>query len=334
MVSACDNCKSRKRRCTGELPCQACHANGSRCTYLATYTRGRLVQPQASNHGDDNVKRGLLTALHVQQAQQQASAGAVGLFTSPPSLHTTFQPSVRVEQTYHPEANSKASRDASPEGNNVQYLGPSPWSFLRRAWKRFEEDGTNVSSVRAEEPSSSGSIFAYGDRSAPPVDLSNPNLPPRDTTSKLMQDYFDMAMPTYRFLHRGTVMQWLEAFHEAEEQARHHTQRSPAREAVVLAVLATARLFNVDDRKEILDPDERSWADSERLYQMAQHKLQLETGRAKLESVQARIACCLFLLQSSRPSMYLNSTFPLEHLLTSEYRSSCKSCTKREPPSR
>lgn len=244
---------------------------------------------------------------------------------------------MRAPQTYQqPEPGVKASRTSSPEGaggvggdggggggggggGNVfagQDLGPSPWSFLRRAWKRFEEDGTKVNCIHPEEPSPVGSIFTHGDRQPPPVDRSAFRLPPRDITSTLVQHYFNLAMPTYRFLHQGTVLVWLESFHEAEEQGRHPARRFPAREAVVLVVLATARLLNVDDREEILDPDERIRADSERLYQMAQARLQRETGRATLESVQARIASCLFLLQSSRPSMYMIMSCVVRYPLT------------------
>lgn len=246
------------------------------------------MQPQAASHADN--------------------AGMV--FTAPATSQIQYDTTLGTPyQAYQPDYHAKPSRAASPEGGSTfagQYLGPtSPWSFLRRAWKRFEEDGTNINTAPSEEPAQSGAIFTYGDRQAAHVRLDKCHLPSRQTTSMLLQHYFDLAMPTYRFLHRATVSQWLEAFHEAEESRRETPQRFPGREAVVLMVLATARLFNVDDRKEILDPDERSWVDSEQLFQMSQSKLQLETGRARLESVQARIGSCLYLLHTSRPSTYM-----------------------------
>lgn len=45
-----------------------------------------------------------------------------------------------------------------------------------------------------------------------------------------------------------------------------------------------------------------AWRESERMFRVAQNKLQAERGRAKLESVQARLASVLYLLQVSRPN--------------------------------
>lgn len=216
------------------------------------------------------------------------------------------RPEIPDHQTNVAESTAKTSRAGSPEGGSTfagQYLGPqSPYSFLRRAWRRFEEDGTSIDAVSgaAEEPAQSNSIFAYGDRPAPRVDIRTFCLPERSTTAMLLAHYFELAMPTYRFLHRHTVTRWLETFHQSEEKRQ--PSISPARQAVVLMVLATARFFNVGGNKEILDPDEQSWTESELLYQAAQIRLQRETGRAKLESVQARVASCLYLLHTSRPN--------------------------------
>jgi hypothetical protein len=41
VTRACDNCKSRKRRCNGEKPCAYCTEHRALCTYDAPYTRGK-----------------------------------------------------------------------------------------------------------------------------------------------------------------------------------------------------------------------------------------------------------------------------------------------------
>lgn len=206
------------------------------------------------------------------------------------------------------ETHARTSRAGSPEGGSTtfagQYLGPtSPYTFLRRAWKRFEKDGlhSNLAGNSAEEPDQSEPIWAFGDRQVSPMEPDGFQLSNRHMTSMLLSQYFDLAMPTYRFLHKQTVARWLEGFHEVQEQVN-GASLLPARQAIVLMVLATARLFNVGESKEILDPDEHSWRESEHLFRMAQEKLQAERGRARLESVQARLATCLFLLHTSRPN--------------------------------
>ncbi|KXT06171.1 hypothetical protein AC578_1419 [Pseudocercospora eumusae] len=286
VTRACDSCKSRKRRCTGELPCSACHANGTHCTYLASYTRGRLVQPQPSAHHDNSS-------------------------TKLPIIPRQIAPEVRLEPVglnNGAESNARTSRAASPEGGSTnlgQYLGPtSPYTFLRRAWKRFEEDGAKLLSVNAaqDDVAQSDSVFSYGDRQAPQVEQDDHfRLPDVATTSLLLAQYFDLAMPTYRFLHQPTIAQWLATYHQVEAGVQGATLL-PIRQAVVLVVLATARLINADESQHMAGPDETSRKDSERFFNAAQARMTNESGKPRLESIQARLAKCLFLLHTSRPN--------------------------------
>jgi len=48
VTRACDGCKSKKKRCTGEQPCMPCLKVSSRCTYEAQYNRGTCEVLQAS----------------------------------------------------------------------------------------------------------------------------------------------------------------------------------------------------------------------------------------------------------------------------------------------
>lgn len=206
------------------------------------------------------------------------------------------------------ESNARTSRAASPEGGSTnlgQYLGPtSPYSFLRRAWKRFEHDGAKLLSVNAapDDVAPSDSIFSYGDRQAPQVEQDDHSrLPDSATTSLLLSQYFDLAMPTYRFLHKPTIVQWLSAYHQVEAGVQ-GAALLPIRQAIVLVVLATARLINADEVQHISGPDEMSRKESEGYFKAAQAKMNAEAGKPRLESIQARLASCLFLLQTSRPN--------------------------------
>ena len=199
-------------------------------------------------------------------------------------------------------SNTRTSRAQSPEGEPAtlagQYSGPSSaYSFLRRAWRRF-----GLSSEEAddgENPQIGTPIFSVGDKAIPKdVDaLATLRLPDRSATAKLFEMYFDFTMPTYRYLHRGTVEGWLDTYHSQAETGGGITL-SPARQAVVLMVLATASVFASNNDTNVEQP----WRTSEPYFLLAQAKLATETGRLRLESVQARIAICLYLLHTSRPN--------------------------------
>jgi hypothetical protein len=42
---ACDGCKSRKRKCSGEQPCPLCVSQGLICTYISPHGRNQAPQP-------------------------------------------------------------------------------------------------------------------------------------------------------------------------------------------------------------------------------------------------------------------------------------------------
>ncbi len=99
---------------------------------------------------------------------------------------------------------------------------------------------------------------------------------------------------SFRFLHRPTVQSWLDHYHHQD------TPLLPAREAIVLMVLATAAFLKADRRMD--EDHETNWQFSEPYFRDAQVKLASETGKLRIESVQARLAMCLYLLHTSRPN--------------------------------
>lgn len=202
-------------------------------------------------------------------------------------------------------SNARTSRGASPEGEaatlNGQYAGPtSSYSFLRRAWRRF---GLTSSQQEEKEPNQAVSIFSYGDRQQQPAD-GNPAsliLPSRHVTAELFSNYFDFSMPTYRFLHQPTVSRWLSSYHDQQETGSNQIALLPVRQAIVLMCLATASLFKVESLSTGSLYNEGS-QDAEAFFQAAQSRLGSETGKPRLESVQARMAACLYLMHTSRPN--------------------------------
>jgi hypothetical protein len=151
----------------------------------------------------------------------------------------------------------------------------------------------------------------YGDRRAPALTISTEfKLPTREFTATLTSRYFDFAAPTFRFMHRPTFECWMLQYHEGQGTQQESLQ--PIRQAIVLMVLATACLYNVESGYEagtsilnagdprIGDANDSHLRTGETFYQVAQQKIASETGRPRLESVQARLATSLYQLNTSR----------------------------------
>ncbi|CAD0085069.1 unnamed protein product [Aureobasidium mustum] len=148
-------------------------------------------------------------------------------------------------------------------------------------------------------------------------------LPDRHVTNGLTSRYFDFAAPTYRYLHWPTFESWLSRLHEQEDMDQ--VSLAPIRRAIVLMVLATACLYNVESGNgsdttacdavdsRTAEVNDNNLRMGETLYQAAQLAITSETGRPRLESVQARLATSLYQLNTSR----LNQAW---HTLGSTYQ--------------
>jgi hypothetical protein len=55
---------------------------------------------------------------------------------------------------------------------------------------------------------------------------------PKEDAQRLVDRYFDFAMPTYRFLHRPTIQEWFVEFYDAA-----------AKVALLFMILAHARVY-------------------------------------------------------------------------------------------
>lgn len=169
---------------------------------MASYTRGRLVQPLVTgdihSHGSD--KRPV----------------------SHPSSRAILNPVV------DDDSHTRLSRAVSPDAGGSaftagQYSGPtSSYTFLRRAWKRFRRNDSNGQGLSQDahvenSPSDQVSPFNFGDRLAQQSDTEDYRLPERSTAISLVHQYFDLAMPTHRFFHQQTVLLWLDAYYRQED---------------------------------------------------------------------------------------------------------------------
>jgi len=130
-----------------------------------------------------------------------------------------------------------------------QYVGPtSGLAFLHRAKGRLTRDFSSSTRNGVDTPRAPSSIFTFGDKPYPNYSDYPLVLPSRQQAREHVRRYFDFAIPTYRFLHQGTVEGWLEKFMDANGTTGDGANvLTDGKAATVLMVLATSTLYRVDD---------------------------------------------------------------------------------------
>ncbi|KAL2797846.1 fungal-specific transcription factor domain-containing protein [Aspergillus keveii] len=275
ITRACDACKAKKKACTGTIPCGPCVRRKADCTYNTTYNRGAAVTPPPSgSHLEHNAP----TPASRQITQETESDAA-----------TPFEPPGR--------------RHSTDVGD--QYWGPtSAHSFLGWAVRDLPPTPSNAgTSAQESARTSKASIFHFGDRVPPDVQLTDFQWPDRMTADSLTRRYFEFACPTYRTLHQPTIEGMI---HEIYGEDTHYdgydssNGESAAAFAILLMAFGTATMFRSGADGRMRDADESGWVTSERYFAKAEQLLSQETGVPTLESVQARFLMVLYLISSSR----------------------------------
>ncbi|PLN77209.1 fungal-specific transcription factor domain-domain-containing protein [Aspergillus taichungensis] len=296
ITRACDQCKEKKTRCTGTLPCFRCTRLSLSCKYNAAYSRGLPPVPLPLPSSETDVSHS--SSKHAT-VTSQASWNPVSQL-SPRRLRGR-SPSSRQDR---PKNDLGAVTRNSPdpiatdfEGN---YLGPaSGVSFLNRVWRRLRQDEmrTFPNQCDTEASSKNTSVFMFGDNPYDAYHETGFTLPSYEKALSLVGVYFDYSIVTYRFLHRGSVEEWLRQVYEHNISSTNlPTGPMLARTAIVLMVFAVSTLYEELEPGSQRDP----WDRSERWYAASKHMSAMESGPPRLETVQARLGQCLYLLGSSR----------------------------------
>jgi hypothetical protein len=204
--------------------------------------------------------------------------------------------------TIHNEAGPGSDRLTPELGNAVegQYLGPSSaQSFLGKALRRVDADSVQGPVTSGEtNVETETSTLSFGDAKVKKPDIAQFAWPEHRTATRLLEQFFEFASPTYRYMHEPTQNHWL-------EQIYNKTDVPVAAQACILLIFASASVFTVNRYGDIVDADHQGWESSEMYYQKAEVLLSGETGPPRLESVQARFAAVQYLLSSSRPNKAL-----------------------------
>ncbi|RFU33821.1 hypothetical protein B7463_g2490, partial [Scytalidium lignicola] len=274
---ACDACKTKKTRCSGDQPCVRCQQIGLPCRYLALYTRGR--PPEVCSPLNPSQTESQLTPSWIPSSSisvvNQVSPGP------PPS-------SLDYDEDAVGAANPSSRGSPVPSADiGGQYHGPSsPITFLERAWKRFKQNHIPTAPGTAEDDAAAErSIWA-----------------PDDTQFSQLSDSIFNIIPTKQHASQlvAKVNEWIETLYQQPRNSKTAQEiLSCSKITVLLMMFATATFDLLEEayhESNLVDG-----AQSTSIFlAAAQQRLQRETGAPNLESVQARLIECLYLLSTSR----------------------------------
>lgn len=225
-------------------PCKFCVRTRASCTFNSAYARGRLpVIPSADEVADETIA--VATQDTMPGSEQNSPTDLTHQYMADPTNEAAHQAAELQDYSHLLPSGGTGSRavtsvqqspEPSQEDLQGHYIGPaSGVSFLLRVQKRLHQ---------AISFSGPGSIFTFGD--AP---LHNPDydptfcmMLPKEDAQRLVDRYFDFAMPTYRFLHRPTIQEWFVEFYETMGTMR-DPNNAAAKVALLFMILAHARVY-------------------------------------------------------------------------------------------
>ena len=257
ITRACDQCKEKKTRCTGTLPCVRCTRLSLSCKYNAAYSRGLPPVPlplssseSAASHPSSN---------HATVTSQTSWNPVSQL--SPRRLRGGPLSSRQDRQKKDLGAVTRNSPDPIATDFEGNYLGPaSGVSFLNRVWRRLRQDEmrTFPNQCDTEACSKNTSVFMFGDKPYDAYHETGFTLPSYEKALGLVEVYFDYSIVTYRFLHRGSVEDWLRQVYELNISSTNlPTGPMLARTAIVLMVFAVSTLYEELEPGSQRDPWDR-----------------------------------------------------------------------------
>lgn len=203
--------------------------------YTASYRRGRLpsIETETDDLGEQAPRA---TEVDLRSSAAHAQDETEEHIPSPVSIEArAFEPS-KPDSGVSPTQSSRNSPEPAPIDSQGHYVGPaSGASFLLRIQRKLQQQRT--------ASSSEASVFTFGDLPLP--EFENTRfliLPPRSEAEGLLARYFEFASATHRFLHRGTVEEWLQELYETQGSMRDQTD-ARSRTALLFMVFAHAENF-------------------------------------------------------------------------------------------
>lgn len=298
---ACDFCKSRKAKCSGDRPCAKCRAKGLVCMYDSKYTRGRPPTPPASE---------IQFMHHASTLVPLQSSDVLRFEPLSGTMRKTTEVADNSEQTralpLMEESNgpSRASPELSMAEIQGQVFDPtSGLTFLHRALNRLSRQARNSHPDSGRATSEDQSVVIAADVAMPQCRENGTfDLPSPSEARLLISMFFDVCVATYRVLHRPTTETWLSTMEKnVQDGVPIWRTVGVARAAIVFVVLAFASLHR-EKSEGIMSSETRDqmYPSSEQLFSMSVRLADEEASNPSLESAQARTVQVLYLLTTSR----------------------------------
>ncbi|KAJ5735921.1 uncharacterized protein N7483_001046 [Penicillium malachiteum] len=256
---ACDRCKRRKIRCTGNRPCSFCAREATRCIYTVPNKRGRKSRAGNSDNQELNSSNNSRRAVPLEsnaRTEEENSHSASG----------TDLDDFEVNNTLIERSPLGASPDATTD-HEGQYVGPaSGLSFLARVQKRLHNT----------QPTSSS--FTFGDAPMAEYDPVPSIMISPEESSRLVKTFFEFTIPIDRIIHRRTIEEWLEQFQQTLGAMR-DVENAPAQRAMLWMIFAMAQEHKTEFEAEKAEDKSRRtfWS----AYCLDTH-LSLTLGRPKI----------------------------------------------------
>lgn len=307
---ACDFCKSRKSKCSGEQPCSKCVAKGRTCLYNAKYTRGRPPTPPPSGISaiSSSSSAAVSTALVASDRISQLRDVDGMVWSSQQQKQQQQQQQLPLPSDNHDGRYGVPMSRASPELGMAEIQGQvfdptSPMTFLHRAWKKLSARNAQAMPEIVKASADHQLVVNAGDRPLPERgEAMVICLPSPEESQTLINYYFDICIATYRLVHKPSVERWLAAVQQNSQASRpvwHGIGHSRA--AIVLVALAVGKVqYELAKGSASEHEEARAQAESDKLFGYSAYLTDQETGYPKLESAQARLAQVMYLLTTAR----------------------------------
>lgn len=236
VTRACDICKAKKSKCSGEQPCETCSRRDLDCQYETAYFRGRAPVPRRTQRSPIECTPPAALTSVPQPSYQQPHLYQIHVDYAYDRMNPNQE--AHADPNQIPEVPSRASPALEVAG---QYTDPtSGLSFLHRAWRKMtNKESSHVINGQLSSADEDQLLSCAGDK---PLQADGHTiLPHMDRCQSLLTLYFDVCIATYRLLHRPTVESWLAIVSDNfEHQRQLFTGIGRAKTATVLSALAVA----------------------------------------------------------------------------------------------
>ncbi|KIW08783.1 uncharacterized protein PV09_00718 [Verruconis gallopava] len=322
---ACDNCRLRKSKCDGLLPCSFCQQHDSECTYDESRPKKQLdtkyivslertverfkdilgipsdveVTPEVLDEYDIS-RLGQLS----RQNSSLHSVHHVATQTSPPGTPQGESPVACTLLESMVEATGRLNID---EDGNYDYSGSNSGLLLvERIRQRCDQllnrrygSGPNAAQER-RSPAGTSSRLLHRPSSRP---RSLTALPSWDIAVLYTNAVFSEAFSLFNFIHRPSFESRLQLYYSARNAGLEPTLEDTRFEALLNAMFALGELFNAAGDSSQAGSAARE-ARSEQFFAAAQQSLDLTDCRDTL-SLQALLCSIIYLQGSGQiPSCY------------------------------